>query len=138
MFGKPIAQAGLADLHRLKADGVPEGRHLEFKKDIPVSPEERARQRKANSTATPVDRTWVSSNGLMAFGRDALIEELVAFANADGGVIVLGLEQTATEPARAGDINALPDVAKLERSNSSPATGTGSMPTARPTAFLTS
>ncbi len=43
------------------------------------------------------------------------MEELVAFGNADGGVLVLGVVETDVHPARADVLNPLPDVAGLER-----------------------
>lgn len=60
MFGKPIAQALEADIVRLKTEGVPEGRHLEFKRAVPVSEEERKKQKKIDPTRIPEDRSWMN------------------------------------------------------------------------------
>jgi hypothetical protein len=46
VFWKPIDRATIEDVDRLIADAVPEGRHLEYKKSVPVSDEEQKRQRK--------------------------------------------------------------------------------------------
>jgi Putative DNA-binding domain len=113
-FGKPAAQVQLANLQLLIDDQVPEGRYIEYKADIPVSDEERKRQRRAGETQ-PVDRSWLKAGPIMDYGRDKLMEELVAFANADGGVLILGMKQTEGAPARAETFNPLPDVAALER-----------------------
>ena len=44
-----------------------------------------------------------------------LLEELVAFANADGGVIVLGMQETKEKPPRASHLSPLPQIIELER-----------------------
>jgi hypothetical protein len=46
-FGKPAARVTGADIQRLITDKVPEGRYLEYKRDIPVSNEEQRRARAA-------------------------------------------------------------------------------------------
>jgi hypothetical protein len=58
----------------------------------------------------------MSGTGIAAFGRDSLLEELVAFANTDGVVIVLDIDETDEKPPRAKSIEALPHVVALERS----------------------
>ena len=75
MRGKPIAEISLADLKGLIEDAVPEGQHLEYKNQIP--------SRDGKTTGG-----WTPGKGVDSAGRDKLLEELVAFANADGGVIV--------------------------------------------------
>jgi hypothetical protein len=115
MRGKPIDQVTPQDLTQLVDDGVAEDRRIEFKADIPVSAEEQKAQLKLNSRARPVDRSWTQGKSLAKFGRDALAEEVVAFANADGGTLILGMEETDEAPPRAKGINLLPDVARLER-----------------------
>jgi hypothetical protein len=102
-------------LNWLTADGgAAEDRHLEFKEAVPVSDEEQKRQRKAGATR-PFDEAVAKGTGIGDFGRNALLEELVAFANVDGGVIVLGMEETADKPARAARLSPVPHVAALER-----------------------
>jgi len=114
LFGKPIEQATLADVERLSVDGVGEGQYLEFKEAVPVSDEEQRRQAKAG-TVRPFDQSVANGTGIGDFGRNSLLEELVAFANADGGVIVLGIEETGDKPARAGKIAPIPHIIALER-----------------------
>jgi hypothetical protein len=53
--------------------GEPEGRHLEFKEDIPVSKEENRRQLKENPDARPADQSWIKNRRLADFGRNALL-----------------------------------------------------------------
>jgi hypothetical protein len=56
-LGKPANLVTLADIERLIADGVPEGRHLEYKRDIPISDEEQKRVHKEGNDP-PSDRPW--------------------------------------------------------------------------------
>jgi hypothetical protein len=95
-------------------DQVAEGRYIEYKVDIPVSDEEQKRQR-ASRVVQPVDRSWVYGKSLMPFGRDKLLEELVAFANADGGVLILGIVEADVAPHHAAGFRPLPAVSDLER-----------------------
>ena len=115
MRGKPIDQITIGDIEQLITDGVAEDRRLEFKVDIPVSNEEQKRQRSKAPDAIPLDRSWINGRSLQDYGRDALAEEIVAFANSDGGTLILGMDETSEAPPRAVKINALPDVAGLER-----------------------
>ncbi|MFA1672069.1 helix-turn-helix domain-containing protein [Rhizobium mongolense] len=114
MRGKPIDFVTIEDIRQLILDGVSEGRNLEFKLDIPVSSEEQKAQRTKNPTLS-LPRGWQGTGNVSHFGRDALAEEIVAFANSDGGTLILGLEETETAPPRASKINALPQVIDLER-----------------------
>lgn len=100
MFGKPISKATKVDLDRLIRDKEPEGRHLEFKSDFPGDPSGAA---------------WTPGKPVPAKRIQPLLEELVAFANADGGVIVLGMHETNEKPARASHLAPLPQIAELER-----------------------
>lgn len=115
MFGKPIANATLADIQRLIDGEVRESRHLEFKKEVPVSNEEQKRQRN-ETVGRPIDQRVAQGKGIGEFGRDKLLRELVALANQDGGVIVLGLDQTDEKPARAKKIEPIPHAFELEQS----------------------
>jgi hypothetical protein len=94
LFGKPISQVTPADLQSVLFNKAPEGRHLEFKEAVPVSKEDSERQRK-EGVPVPFDRKVADGKGIADHGRNELMEELAAFANADGGVIAL-----ATAPLR--------------------------------------
>lgn len=114
MFGKPIALATRADLDRLIDEDIPEGRHLEYKEAVPVSKEEIKRQAKEGKPVA-VDEAIAAGKGIGDHGRNELLEELVAFANGDGGVIVLGMAETPQAPPRAAKLKPIPHVAALER-----------------------
>jgi hypothetical protein len=113
-FGKSVAEVTEADLQRLIDEGWPEGRYVEFKEGVPISKEEQKRLRSSEGGQT-TDRSPMYVGTLQPFGRDELLAELVAFANADGGVLILGLAETDDAPARAKAFNPLAAVAGLER-----------------------
>ena len=114
MRGKAIEFITIEDVRQLIVDGVSESLSIEFKLDIPVSPEEQKAQR-AKDPSLSVPRGWQGFGSISNFGRDALAEEIVAFANADGGTLVLGMEETEAAPPRASRLNVLPNVFDLER-----------------------
>ena len=114
MIGKSIAQVRVSDLQQLIDSQVPEGRNLEYKKAVPVSQEQQREQRRKEPNAEPIDQSVAEGKGIGTFGRDALLEELVGFANAGGGIILLGMAETADAPPRAANICAIPHVIALE------------------------
>ena len=50
---------------------------------------------------------------LTAYARDRLFREVIAFANAQGGTLVLGAEETREKPPRAANICPLPRIHDL-------------------------
>jgi hypothetical protein len=100
MFGKPISTATKADVQRLIDDEEREGRHLEFKSDFPGDPKVAA---------------WSPGQPIPPKRIHPFLEELVAFANADGGVIVLGMQESKDKPPRASQLSPLPQIVELER-----------------------
>ena len=94
ILSKPIDQITAADVRSLVTSRVPEGERIEFKRELPA---------KGTSNRDP----WMI--GQMKIGRhakDQILKEVVSFANAYGGVLVLGIEE---------DKNATPPVAKAIR-----------------------
>lgn len=76
MISRPISEWTLSDLQSLGSSRIPESQRLEFKSDFEQGEQERWRTR----------QDQISSKS-----RDALAEEIVAFANAFGGVLLLGI-----------------------------------------------
>src|ERR1700730_716772 len=76
-----------------------ENQLLEFKRELPA---ERNRP-----------DPWLTGGDFTAYARDQLFREIVAFANAQGGTLVLGIEQTKDEPPRASGIRPLPRIYDL-------------------------
>ena len=91
ILSKPIDQITAADIGSLVTSRVPEGDQIKFKRELPA---------KGTSNRDP----WMI--GQMKIGghaKDQILKEVVSFANAYGGVLVLGIEE---------DKNATPPVAK--------------------------
>ncbi len=102
--------ANSADLQAM-INRASEGQRLEFKVDIPVHPQN-AKEQRSKGHVQPRDGWW-SNKAISDHGRDRILEEVVAFANAQGGRLVLGMdEDPATTVATA--ICALPRVVELE------------------------
>ncbi|MGA0598134.1 helix-turn-helix domain-containing protein [Enterovirga sp. CN4-39] len=110
---KPLRQWTRDDLDELCRTKTPESLYLEFKKTIPLSKEEEIRQRKAGIT-NPIDPK-LAQGSFADHGRNELLEEVVAFANAQGGKLLVGVDETKDAPPRAATIEPLQELAKLER-----------------------
>lgn len=101
-FSKPADQIGPNDIQSLIDLEVPEGQHIEFKETLPAE----------EGSVDP----WIRTNGKKGMGkyaRDCLLEEVVAFANAYGGVLILGIEESSSEPPVATNLKPLPNCADL-------------------------
>ena len=99
MIDKNIEQVTPEDITNLYADGVYENQLLEFKRDLPA---ERNRP-----------DPWLTGGDFTAYARDRLLREVVAFANAQGGTVIVGMDETTDEPPRAAAICPLPRVHEL-------------------------
>src|SRR5690349_14386052 len=104
---KALSDATLADLEELVSAEARETDELEFKGTLPYQP-----QKGQPQTA---DRWIEKGDRIGDYARDQLLAELVAFANADGGTLVLGLHETKDEPRRAHYLEALPNCEGLTR-----------------------
>ncbi|MDE2981415.1 MAG: ATP-binding protein [Gemmatimonadota bacterium] len=102
ILAKPIDQITAADIRSLVISGVPEGERVEFKRELPT---------KGTTDRDP----WMI--GQMKIGRhakDQILKEVVSFANAYGGVLVLGIEEDSDEkPPAAKAISAIPKCEEL-------------------------
>lgn len=106
----PIGLITHADLDAMIGRDA-EGVRLEFKVDIPVHKQSQ-REQAAKGIVLARDAWW-SGKPLGEHGRDKLLEEVVAFANAQGGQLVLGMdEEDDTTLAKA--VCPLPRIADLE------------------------
>lgn len=99
MFGKRLAEITSDDVSRLISDEVPEGAEIEFKKTLPA---------KDGTDAWIREQKTIGDRA-----RDQIIEEVVAFANAYGGTLVIGVDETKDKPPRASAIHPLPACAEL-------------------------
>jgi hypothetical protein len=89
-----------SDLDDLLSNQEPETDVLEFKRDL------------SNRDGGP--SPWMQGQrNIDTRPNDRLLREVVAFANTDGGWLVLGIEETENSPARAYAVNSLPDIHDL-------------------------
>ena len=98
---KPREQIGLDDIHELINSRVPEGEHFEFKETLPGKGKHRD--------------SWIrGKNNIGQEAKNKVLEEAVAFANAHGGVLLIGIKESDTEePPFAAEITPLPRCAAL-------------------------
>lgn len=100
VLSKPADQIGVADIQELIDSQVPEGQEIEYKEAL--------------STDDGSPDRWVTQGdriGLIA--KQKVLEETVAFANAHGGALVLGIAESDTKPPVAVRITPVPQCAHL-------------------------
>jgi hypothetical protein len=101
LLRKSLDAVTLADLKALIEAGARETAELEFKGALPFQ----AQRNQPEKT----DR-WIEKGDRVGdYARDEILAEIVAFANADGGTLVLGLHETKTEPRIAERLEPLPN-----------------------------
>lgn len=99
MFHKPITKIVKEDILRIIEDKVQEGYGIEFKEYLP--------SKKGN------DPWYEGKNHIGDYARNQILEEIIAFANAYGGVVCIGISESDSKPAIAKGINAIPNCADL-------------------------
>jgi Putative DNA-binding domain len=104
---KPLDAVTVSDLDDLIRVAARETGELEFKGALPFAPIK-------GQTAT-ADRWIEKGDRIGDYARDQVLAEIVAFANADGGTLVLGLHETKDEPRRAERLEALPKCEDLAK-----------------------
>ncbi|MGE8128970.1 AlbA family DNA-binding domain-containing protein [Methylobacterium sp. NPDC080182] len=102
ILSKSIGTITKADLDALVDARARETNELEFKGDLPFKP--------IKNQPEKADRWIEKGDGVGNLARDEILAELIAFANADGGTLVLGLHEAGTndEPRVADRLQALP------------------------------
>ena len=99
MINKNFDQVTPEDMTQLISDGVYESQLLEFKRDLPG---ERGRP-----------DPWSTDGDFTAYARDHLLREVIAFANAQGGTVIVGIDETPDDPPRAAAICPIPRIHDL-------------------------
>ena len=95
MLSKPLDEIGIADIQLLLDSEVPEGEQVEFKKGLPAE----------RGTSDP----WANGeNKIGNHAKDTILRESVAFTNAYGGVLLIGVEEGDEKPAVAARISPVP------------------------------
>ncbi len=99
MFDKPIQQLVASDIRQLITVGVQEGLEVDFKEQLP-----------AKKGSDP----WTAGEDKIGdHARNKLLKEVVAFANAYGGTLILGVKETQEKPPRAEVITPVRDCVVL-------------------------
>jgi hypothetical protein len=101
IFRDPLDNITRPGIEQICSDEVSEGLQLELKSDLPTRigrPDE-----------------WHSGGSFGEFARNQLAEEVVAFANTMGGVILVGIEESPDHPHRAAKPRPVPRVNELAR-----------------------
>ena len=94
LLSKPAEEIGAADMDALIASALPESEQVEFKKSL--------------STAKDKRDPWEDGKEPGDKAKTAILQEVTAFANAYGGILLLGIDESSTRPAAASAIAPLP------------------------------
>ena len=99
MFTKKLADLTKTDIEHVVVQGIQEGSQVEFKSAL---------------SANKGEHPWYAGKDEIGDkARDKITKELIAFANAHGGTLVLGIKETDEKPARAAEIKPIPRAAEL-------------------------
>ena len=100
VLSKPAEQITAGDIQALVESEVPEGEQIEFKETLPA--------RKGS-----VDPWMLGEGKIGDRAKNELLEEVVAFANAYGGSLALGVRESNAKPPVAAEITPVPRCAEL-------------------------
>jgi hypothetical protein len=100
MFSARIDELTLADIERVWSEQWAESSSLELKETIPTE----------DGSA---DRWITRGDRIGDYGKQKILREIVAFANAHGGTLIVGVEETSSKPARAEKPIPLPKCKEL-------------------------
>jgi hypothetical protein len=99
MFGKPLSALTPDDIDRVWKEELRESDVVEFKEAL--------------SAKNGRDGWHDGANKIGDVARDKIINEVIAFANAHGGTLILGIEETDDKPPRAKRVSPIPRCADL-------------------------
>ena len=101
MLSKPVGEITIGDIQTLIESTIPESEQIEFKEAPP---------------ATNGIDPWMSGGNIGDHAKNKILEEVVAFANAYGGVLLLGVKESSTNPSTAEEINPVPEMCRFSGS----------------------
>lgn len=100
LISKPADQVGKDDITALIETHVPEGEQIEFKASL------------SESGRSP--DPWMEGNSRIGErARNRILEETVAFANAHGGTLIIGIRESESKPPIAVEITPIPRCVEL-------------------------
>ena len=95
LYSKPADQVSAEDIDVLIELQIQEGTQIEFKEGLSAK----------GGSPNP----WVKGQDRIGdYARNSILREVVAFANAYGGTVVLGIKETKSQPAAAAEVSPLP------------------------------
>ena len=101
VLSKPKDEIDISDIEYLIDSKVPEGERIEFKRTL---------QAKGDGSPDP----WMSGQDLIGDrSKNEILKEAVAFGNAQGGALLLGIEESKNKPPIAAEISPIPRCAEL-------------------------
>ena len=101
VLSKPAEQIGIQDIQSLIDFEVPEGERIEYKKELA-----------AKGNKAPDD--WMTGGKTIGDrAKNEVLKEAVAFANAYGGALLLGISESETKPPVADKISSIPRCVEL-------------------------
>ena len=103
-FSKPLNQVDASDIWSLM--GTPEGQIFEIKSKLPAD-------KKSTDPWYDTPEPGKPRNGPGDNAKQDIFKEVVAFANSEGGWLVLGLTETSDHPKRVAGVAPLPDCHEL-------------------------
>ncbi len=101
VLSNPKEEITIADIQDLIDSEVPEGEQIEFKREL---------QARGNGSPDP----WMSDQSSIGDrAKNQILEEAVAFANAHGGALLLGIKESESAPPVAAELLPIPRCAEL-------------------------
>ena len=100
VLSKPADQITISDIEALIESEVPEGEQVEFKEGMPTKKDS-------------VDLWMSGADHIGDRAKKEILEEAVAFANAHGGALLLGIGESRTRPPVAARISPIPRCTEL-------------------------
>ena len=101
VLSKPKDEIDISEIQYLIESQVPEGEQIEFKETLPA---------KGDGSPDP----WMPGQGSIGDrAKSEILKETVAFANAHGGALLLGIKESESKPPVASEISPIPRCAEL-------------------------
>ncbi len=92
ILSRPAEKISKQDIQSLIDSQVPEGEKIEYKRELPESGHS----------------DWIGKEKIRDKAKDKILKESVAFANAHGGALLLGIDESKTKPPVAAKISPIP------------------------------
>ncbi len=100
VLSKSREEIDISDIQDLIDSEVPEGEQIEFKETLPAK-------------GQSVDPWMNGKNEIGDRAKNEILKEAVAFANAHGGALLLGIKESESKPPVAAEISPIPRCAEL-------------------------